>query len=674
MTIRIGISSFYQTKEITSLQVSVNFQENLENGWKYTDYRRMLLQNIVTQALQVRLLELTIQEDPPFLGAGPASSRFSDQDFFWSVNATTESDGALLGLETLLEEIERWKRHGITDSELKSVTDDILTSIESAYIDRDNRESSQLAEELVRSFVYNEPVPGIEAELEITKNLLAEITKEEINAFSRMVFESTSPSIQFVLPEQEDVVVPTEEQVLELVTSVPKRKLKAPKDDVSDFHLMDRPEGGEIIARDRIEELDVTILRFGNGVEVWYKPTDYGDRVYLNAFSYGGATQHPPEDYQTAMIAAGVTLLSGMGDYSLIELGKHLNSIDAQVMPEINDFTEGMSGESSSRHLEYLFQYLWNYFERPRFSKLMLNMLKRNQKNQIENQENDPNTIVGQTYVEMLWGDHYRYRPLTVEEVEATKIQDIERIYTERFENPADFRFFFAGNFEPEELEALATSYIGTLETSDNREERTDDGLRFTTGDQKQTVYSGIEEKSRVTMRWHGTWSGEWVSRNHLQTMASILEVRLRKRLREELGGVYSVSVGQSTIKFPESTYYVTVRFGCDPQRVDELLMETQQIIDGLLAEPPTEEEMNSVREQDLQGREELLQSSSFWSKNLKNTILRQEDPVELLHFPDRVNNRTAEDIHQMAKRVFEDDRTGSLVLIHLPENMKPSE
>ena len=48
------------------------------------------------------------------------------------------------------------------------------------------------------------------------------------------------------------------------------------------------------------------------------------------------------------MIAAGVTLLSGMGDYSLIELGKHLNSIDAQVMPEINDFTEGMSGESSS--------------------------------------------------------------------------------------------------------------------------------------------------------------------------------------------------------------------------------------------------------------------------------------------------------------------------------------
>ena len=57
---------------------------------------------------------------------------------------------------------------------------------------------------------------------------------------------------------------------------------------------MDRPEGGEIIARDRIEELDVTILRFGNGVEVWYKPTEYGDRVYLNSFSYGGATQHPP--------------------------------------------------------------------------------------------------------------------------------------------------------------------------------------------------------------------------------------------------------------------------------------------------------------------------------------------------------------------------------------------
>ena len=661
-------------KEVTSAEVSVNFQENIQNGWKYTDYRRMLLQNIVTQALQVRLMELTFQEEPPFLNAGPSSSRFSADDVFWSLNATTESGGELQGLDALLEELERWTQYGITDSELKSVTDDILTSIESATIDRDNRKSNQLAEELVRSFIYNEPVPGVEVEQEVTKTLLAEITKEEVNSFSRAVFESASPSIQFVLPEKDGVVLPKEEEVLALVESVPNRKLKAPKDDVMDFHLMDRPTGGEIVERNRIEELDVTILRFGNGVEVWYKPTDYGDRVHLRSFSYGGATQYSEAEYQTAMVASGVALLSGMGDYSLMELGKNLNSIDAKVVPEINDFTEGMSGDSSSRHIEYMFQYLWNYFERPRFSKLMLKMIKRNQKNQIENMQNNPRTAATQTYIQMLWGDHYRFSPTTVEEVEAINLQDVERIYRERFENPADFRFFFVGNFDVQEFEALATDYIGTLETSSDQEQRIDDGLRFTTGDQKQTVYSGLEEKARVSLRWHGDWSGQWVERNHLNTMASVLEVRLRKRLREDLGGVYSVSVGQSTDQFPAETYYVTIRFGCDPQRVDELIAETEDIVASLLVEPPTEEEMATAREQDLQGREETVASNTFWAGNLSSAIRRQEDPLELLNYNDRVNNRTAEDIHQMANRVFKDNRTGSVILIHLPENMKPTE
>ena len=53
---------------------------------------------------------------------------------------------------------------------------------------------------------------------------------------------------------------------------------------------------------------------------------------------------------------------------------------------------------------------------------------------------------------------------------------------------------------------------------------------------------------------------------------------------------------------------------------------------------------------------------------NLSYTTLRQEDPLELSILPDRVNNRTAEDIQQMAKRVFEEDRIGSLILISIME------
>jgi len=366
--------------------------------------------------------------------------------------------------------------------------------------------------------------------------------------------------------------------------------------------------------------------------------------------------------------------LSGMGDYSIMELDRHLNSIDAKVSTEVGDFVESISGESSGRHLEYMFQYMWNYFERPRFSKMMLNMLKRNVQNQLENANNNPNQIVGQGYQELLWGVHYRQRPITQTELDAITIQDIERLYRSRFENPADFTFFVVGNFDVQELETLAKAYIGTMETSEKREERKDDGLRFITGDHKKIVYAGESDKASVKMRWHGNWSGEWEARNHLQTMASVLEIRLRKRLREELGGVYSVSVNESSNKFPVETYYVTVSFGCDPQRVDELQLEVEQIVANMMVAPPTADEMNAIRERDLQGREERTASSPFWLNSLVGAVQRQEDPLALLNYNERVNSRTPEDIQQMAQRVFQDQRTGSIVFIHLPENMKPTE
>ena len=44
-----------------------------------------------------------------------------------------------------------------------------------------------------------------------------------------------------------------------------------------------------------------------------------------------------------------------------------------------------------------------------------------------------------------------------------------------------------------------------------------------------------------------------------------------RRELREELGGVYGVSVSASSWTLPEPGYRLGVGFQCDPERVDEL-------------------------------------------------------------------------------------------------------
>ena len=58
------------------------------------------------------------------------------------------------------------------------------------------------------------------------------------------------------------------------------------------------PEPGVIKDRREIEALGVTVVRFSNGVEAWFKPTDFkNDEVMFSLVSPGGSSLAPPDQY-----------------------------------------------------------------------------------------------------------------------------------------------------------------------------------------------------------------------------------------------------------------------------------------------------------------------------------------------------------------------------------------
>ena len=52
------------------------------------------------------------------------------------------------------------------------------------------------------------------------------------------------------------------------------------------------------------------------------------------------------------------------------------------------------------------------------------------------------------------------------------------------------------------------------------------------------------------------------------------LQIRLRERVREELGGTYSIGIGASASDLPDHEYRITAWFSSDPERADELFEE----------------------------------------------------------------------------------------------------
>jgi len=213
----------------------------------------------------------------------------------------------------------------------------------------------------------------------------------------------------------------------------------------------------------------------------------------------------------------------------------------------------------------------------------------------------------------------------------------------------------------------MIVRYLGSLPTSEVRETAGDDGLTRNTGRHEEVVRAGIEPKARVKMTWHGPFESTWLNRNRQTAVVDILRVRLREVMREDMGGVYGVSVSASSWERPTEGYRATISFSCDPERLDELVAAALEGVAGMVAEPVTDEEIAVAQEKNRRGREEQIKSNGFWVSSIIGTLDRGEDPLELLAYNERNESLNAAEVHAMAQKLFSEDAHFVKVVL-LPE------
>jgi zinc protease len=132
-----------------------------------------------------------------------------------------------------------------------------------------------------------------------------------------------------------------------------------------------------------------------------------------------------------------------------------------------------------------------------------------------------------------------------------------------------------------------------------------------------------------------------------------VLRIRLREELREDLGGVYGVGVSGNLNRWPKGTYSSGIQFGCDPARADDLIQVVFNEIKKLQEDGPSDVNLAKVQEQHLREYEVGIKENPFW---LNNVLFRAQHDLpldELIDFPDRVRNLTADAVRDAARKYF---------------------
>ena len=372
-----------------------------------------------------------------------------------------------------LRELARATRHGFATEELSRQKRVILAGRERAYSERHHTPSAALARQLVHHFLTGTAAPGIDFEHELVQTLLPSITARDVDAFLRDALNRDDQVYVVTMPDKPGLA-PVTAQELKAAAARVQAETLAPFQDhaVEGPFMASIPAPGGVVSTREEPDLGITEVTLGNGVRVLMKPTDFkADEVLFTAYSNGGTSLYSDEDYFDATLADLIVQRSGAGDFDQNSLRQKLAGKVVAVNSYVTELTEGFSGRASRVNLETLFQLVHLYATRPRADEAALRSFQNHQRAQLTNRQANPASAFSDSLFVAFYGSHSRRRLLTrLSDIDSLSAEKSLAFFRERFGDFGDFTFIFVGNFQVDQLVALARTYLGTLPSQGRQE------------------------------------------------------------------------------------------------------------------------------------------------------------------------------------------------------------
>jgi zinc protease len=207
------------------------------------------------------------------------------------------------------------------------------------------------------------------------------------------------------------------------------------------------------------------------------------------------------------------------------------------------------------------------------------------------------------------------------------------------------------GSFEVNAIKPLVEQYLGALPSAGRKEKWKDTGIRYAKGVVERRVEKGVEPQSQTSMAFTGAFEDNQEQRVAIRALAEVLQTRLRERLREDLGGTYSVGANASYSRIPVGEYSVTISFGSAPDRVEGLVKAALEQVELLKNEGPTEQQVADAKQRLLRDYETNTKTNSYFVQQLSLRYQNNEDVATLFAMDKEYAKITAATIKESAKR-----------------------
>ena len=640
-------------KEVDDPSIEIYFKQDAtpdseKNNVGYLASQYMT--SMISSMLNARLSELVQSANPPFTRA---SSYYSD--FFvaktkeaFALSASSKADGIETALKTLLQETERARRFGFTESEYARARANYLQSLESAYNEREKTKHGSYVREYVQNFLNGEPILGIEAEYAMMNQLAPNIPLQAMNMVMQQLVPDSNQVVIIAGPAKEGLKYPTKEEVINLLKGMKDLDLQAYVDKVSDEPLMkEAPKGGKIISEKEGDIYGSTRLVLSNGVTVYVKKTDFkADEIRMKGTSLGGKSIFPDKDALNFAVMDNVIAVGGLGNFSQVDLTKVLAGKKVSVNAGLGATTENVFGTCSPKDFETMMQLTYLTFTAPRKDAEAFESFKNRMKAQLESAQANPLSSINDSLQKAMYNNHPRVVMMKPEMVDQIDYDRILEMYNDRFKDASDFTFYFVGNIDLETAKPLIAEYLGALPAINRKETFKDTKMSIRKGVYKNE-YAKEQQTPTATIVFLYSGKAPYTLKNDilLSFATQVLDMVYTEEVREKEGGTYGVNCFGDLQKYPKEQLLLQIVFQTDPAKKDKLAGIVVDELKKLAAEGPSDVHLQKVKEYMLKKYADNQKENGYWMNNLNDYFYYGMDMTE--GYTDIVNSITAKDIQK---------------------------
>jgi len=615
--------------------------------------------SMMSRMLNERLNEKAQDPDCPYLSASAYDGNylFANTVDAFTLGIMPKEGMAEAATQAVVTEAMRAAKHGFTATEYDRAKEEYMSQLERQYNERNKISNARLAAQYYRNYLDNEPIPSIEQEYEIMKQLVPMLPVDLVNQMMPELIRTDGKNLVVMNfnQEKDDAVYPTPEGLKAAVDAGVNAQVEAFVDNVKQEPLISKlPKKGKIKKESYNSQFDYKELELSNGARVILKKTDFKENeIRMTARARGGQSLYDEKDWANTGLLSYITMMSGLGNFSNTELQKALAGKQANAYLSMNEYTDVVSGTSTVKDLETMFQLTYLNFTKINKDEKSFNQLMSQLETMLKNQGLQPEAVFSDSVEYTLNNHNWRSKPFHVEDLKNINYDRVLQIAKERTANAANYTFFFVGNFDEAVIRPLIEQYIASLP---GKKANLSNWVNFDTHPEGEVINHFTRKmetpKANAQIYWYDTKTPYSLENDIKASMlGQVLSKIYLQKIREDASAAYSAGAhGYATINGDRPFTVVMASCPMKPEMSEVALkIMNEEIVEACKTIDATT--LKEIKELMIKDHNTELKENGYWMSTLMSYVCRGID--DHTGYEQIVNAQTPETIAAFARQML---------------------